>query len=273
MARRRSARSSTTSSRAATSTSSPSRITNGSMRPSPPGPSRRTAACRSRSSSARKSRPSAVTCSPCTSRPGSRPYRSMRDTVAAVHDAGGLAIPAHPLVPVPAVRPGVGPAPAHRRPGRTVPPGRGRDVQPDGPRPTLACASRPVRGSTRPRPRRQQRRPCARGHRDGLDQLPGAGPPPISGRRSPGGATEHHGSFHGTAGQLGTFGRQLSKRGRDARDELAGRLRQDGTGRDHGYPGGRRRPPRHEPSDRPSAPVDASGASDARTPAPDTSKP
>ena len=30
-----------------------------------------------------------------------RPYRSLRTTIADVHDAGGLAIPAHPLVPYP----------------------------------------------------------------------------------------------------------------------------------------------------------------------------
>ena len=50
--------------------------------------------------------------------------------------------------------------------------------------------------------------------------------------------TEHGGTFHPTVGQLGTFGQQLRKCGRDARDELGGRLRRDGTGRDHGYPGG-----------------------------------
>ena len=51
-----------------------------------------------------------------------------------------------------------------------------------------------------------------------------------------------------TAGQLGTFGHQLRKRGRDARDEIVGRLRRDGTGRDHGYPGGRLRPAPLRPS-------------------------
>jgi hypothetical protein len=61
--------------------------------------------------------------------------------------------------------------------------------------------------------------------------------------------TEHGGSFHETAGQLGTFGQQLRKYGRDARDEVAGRVRRDGTGRDHGYPGGRHRPPRFETPD------------------------
>ena len=40
--------------------------------------------------------------------------------------------------------------------------------------------------------------------------------------------------------------RQLRKRSRDLRDEVAGRMRRDGTGRDHGYPGGRQRPPRYD---------------------------
>jgi hypothetical protein len=59
--------------------------------------------------------------------------------------------------------------------------------------------------------------------------------------------THHHGSFHGAGRQLGTFGRQLRKYGRDARANLGGRIRRDGTGRDHGYPGGHLRPPRFEP--------------------------
>jgi hypothetical protein len=58
--------------------------------------------------------------------------------------------------------------------------------------------------------------------------------------------TAHHGSFHGTVGQVGVFGHQVRKRSRDARDEILGRLRRDGTGRDHGYPGGRQRPPRFD---------------------------
>jgi predicted metal-dependent phosphoesterase TrpH len=58
------------------------------------------------------------------------------------------------------------------------------------------------------------------------------------------GRTHHHGSFHGTASQLGTFGKQLRKYGRDARDTALGKIRRDGTARDLGYPGGRHRPPR-----------------------------
>ncbi len=58
--------------------------------------------------------------------------------------------------------------------------------------------------------------------------------------------TQHHGSFHGSVGQLGTFSRQLRKYARDIRAETGGRIRRDGTGRDHGYPGGTLRPPRFD---------------------------
>ena len=50
------------------------------------------------------------------------------------------------------------------------------------------------------------------------------------------GTTHHHGSFHATGAQLGTFGQQLRKYGRDARASLGGRIRGDGTRRDLGYP-------------------------------------
>src|SRR6185369_15973266 len=42
-------------------------------------------------------------------------------------------------------------------------------------------------------------------------------------------------TFAGTTGQLATFRRQLEKYGRDARADLGGRLRGDGTRRDVGY--------------------------------------
>jgi predicted metal-dependent phosphoesterase TrpH len=48
--------------------------------------------------------------------------------------------------------------------------------------------------------------------------------------------TQHHGTFHRTTAQLGTFQLQLRKYGRDARANLGGRLRRDGSGRDLGYP-------------------------------------
>ena len=48
--------------------------------------------------------------------------------------------------------------------------------------------------------------------------------------------THHHGTFHATTAQLGTFQLQLQKYGRDARANLGGRIRRDGTRRDLGYP-------------------------------------
>ncbi|MFI5226074.1 MAG: PHP-associated domain-containing protein [Candidatus Limnocylindrales bacterium] len=174
-----------------------------------------------------------------------RPYRSLRSTVAAVHDAGGLAVPAHPLVPYPLCAQGF----ALRRLLADPDP----RFHPDGLETFNPTAlGRPRHGSV-----------VAFAERHGLAKLGssdahaaeaiGAGHTTFPGRTAGDlrtaileRRTHHHGSFHGSRGQLGTFGRQLRKYGRDARDEVGGRLRRDGTGRDHGYPGGRLRPPRYE---------------------------
>jgi hypothetical protein len=174
-----------------------------------------------------------------------RPFRSLRSTILAVHEAGGLAIPAHPLVPLPLCAQGWvlrrlldDPDPAAR---------------PDG----LETFNPTTLG--KPWHRRVVGFADAAGlaHLGNSDahalEAIGTGWTTFPGRDAADlrlaietRATEHGGSFHQTAGQLGTFGRQLRKRGRDARDEVAGRVRRDGTGRDHGYPGGRQRPPRFE---------------------------
>jgi predicted metal-dependent phosphoesterase TrpH len=177
-----------------------------------------------------------------------RPYRSLRTTILAVHEAGGLAIPAHPLVPYPLCAQGwmlrrllEDPDPA---------------AHPDG----LETFNPTSLG--RPWHRRVVRfadiHGLARlGNSDAhtLDAI-GSGWTTFPGRDAADlrraietRTTDHGGTFHATAGQLGTFGRQLRKRTRDARDEVAGRVRRDGTGRDHGYPGGRLRPPRFEVPD------------------------
>ena len=239
-------RSSITSSPAATSTSSPSPTTSGSMRRWRPGGSRRIAGCPSRSSSARRSRPAAATCSRSSSRRGSD--RTARSGTRS--------------------RPSTTPAVSRSRPTRSCP---SRCAPRAG---SCAASSRtwtsgstrtPSRPSTRPRSGDRGTRGSSRfADRYGLAHIGnsdahaltavGAGWTSFPGRTADdlrdaiaAGGTEHHGTFHGASGQLGVFGRQLSKRGRDARDELVGRWRQDGTGRDHGYPGGRQRPPRHEP--------------------------
>ena len=182
-----------------------------------------------------------------------RPYRSLRATVAAVHDAGGLAIPAHPLVPYPLCAQGwvlrrlfVDPDPLVRpdaietfNPTTLGKPWHARvtrfaddqGLAHVGSSDAHALAAVGTGWTIFP------------GH-TGAD-LRAA----IAAR-----TTEHGGTFHPTVGQLGTFGQQLRKRGRDARDEVAGRIRRDGTGRDHGYPGGRSRPPRYEPASTLSAP-------------------
>ena len=174
-----------------------------------------------------------------------RPYRSLRTSILAIHDVGGLAIPAHPLVPYPLCAQGW----VLRRLLEDPDP----SARPDG----LETFNPTSLG--KPWHRRVVRFADAHGlaHIGNSDahalEAIGTGWTTFAGhdaadlrRAIETRSTEHGGAFHQTAGQLGTFGRQLRKRGRDARDEMTGRVRRDGTGRDHGYPGGRLRPPRYE---------------------------
>lgn len=174
-----------------------------------------------------------------------KPLRSLRDSIAEVHDQGGLAIPAHPLAPYPLcaqswVLRGLLDASDERvRPDAIEtlnPTAFGRYFHPRvvrfadayglphiGSSDAHAVAHLAAAVTTFPgRTVEDYRRALAER------------------------TTEHEGAFHGL-GQVGTFGQQLRKYGRDARDELRGRIRRDGTGRDLGYPGGRLRPPRYEP--------------------------
>ena len=151
----------------------------------------------------------------------------MRTTIAEIHDQGALAIPAHPLVPYPLCAQARTLAACSTRSGR--PAGRPRDVQPDIARPAAPPDGRPLRGRPRPRPGRQQRRPCPRRRGDRLDLVPGPhGGGPAAAIAA--GTTRHHGTFHETLGQLGTFRDQLRKRGRDARDEPSAGSARTGPG-------------------------------------------
>ena len=174
-----------------------------------------------------------------------RPYRSLRTSILAVHEAGGLAIPAHPLVPYPLCAQGW----VLRRL---------LDDPDPAARPDALETFNPT-SLGKPWHRRVVRFADDNGlaHVGNSDahalEAIGSGWTTFPGSTAADlrhaietRATEHGGTFHETAGQLGTFGNQLRKRGRDARDEVAGRVRRDGTGRDHGYPGGRLRPPRYE---------------------------
>jgi len=174
-----------------------------------------------------------------------RPYRTLRATILAVHDAGGLAVPAHPLVPYPLCAQGW----MLRRLLDDPDP----RAHPDG----LETFNPTSLG--KPWHRRvvrfaDQHGLARLGNSDAhaLDAIASGwttfqGTDAADLRRAiETRATDHGGVFHGTAGQFGTFGQQLRKRSRDVRDEVAGRVKRDGTGRDHGYPGGRSRPPRFE---------------------------
>jgi predicted metal-dependent phosphoesterase TrpH len=174
-----------------------------------------------------------------------RPWRSLRSTIAAVHDQGGLAIPAHPLVPYPLCAQGW----VLRR---LIDDGDPR-VHPDAVEafnPTMF--GRPWHGRV-VRFAASHGLPTV-GNSDAheVDAI-GTGWTSFPGRTAGelraaivAGETHHHGAFHATGGQVFTFGRQLRKYGRDVRDIAAGRVRRNGTSRDLGYPGGRHRPPRFD---------------------------
>ena len=174
-----------------------------------------------------------------------KPLRSLRTTIAEIHDQGGLAIPAHPLVPYPLCAQGF----VLRR----LLDDSDECVHPDGLE-TLnpTTLGRPWHGRV---VRFADQYGLAKvGNSDAhAASAVGTAWSTFPGRSGEdlraaviGRATHHHGSFHGSGHQLSTFGRQLRKYSRDARDTVRGRVRRDGTGRDLGYPGGRHRPPREE---------------------------
>jgi predicted metal-dependent phosphoesterase TrpH len=164
-----------------------------------------------------------------------RPLRSLRLTIAEIHDQGGIAIPAHPLVPFPLCAQGF----VLRRLLADDDP----RFRPDG----LETFNPTTLG------RPWHRRVVAFANEFGLARVGnsdahtaaavGRGWSSFPGRSADdvrraieARTTESHGSFHGGADQLSTFGRQLRKYGRDARDTVRGRVRGDGSGRDLGYP-------------------------------------
>jgi predicted metal-dependent phosphoesterase TrpH len=177
-----------------------------------------------------------------------RPYRSLRATIAAVHDAGGLAVPAHPLVPYPLCAQGWVLRRLLEDPDPAVHPDAIETFNP-------TMLGKP--GHARVTRFADEHGLAHLGSSDahaleavatGWTTFPGRDGADLR-RAIEDRTTEHGGTFHPVAGQLSTFGMQLRKRSRDARDEARGRIRRDGTGRDHGYPGGRLRPPRFEQPD------------------------
>ena len=173
-------------------------------------------------------------------------YRSMRDDDRGDPRPGRPGDPGPPAGALPAVRPGPDAArPARRRrsggPART-PSRRSTRRRSDGRATRRSSASRP----TTAWPRSATATPTRSTRSGSAGRRSRATPRTTCARPSPPARPAITATFHETLGQLGTFRDQLRKRGRDARDEALGRVRQDGTGRDHGYPGGRQRPPRFD---------------------------
>jgi predicted metal-dependent phosphoesterase TrpH len=174
-----------------------------------------------------------------------RPLRTLRTTIAEIHEQGGIAIPAHPLVPYPLCAQGWVLRRLIEDPDPRVRPDAIEAFNPT----TLGRPwhSRVVRFAA-------ENGLATVGNSDAhAADMIGVGWTTFPGRTAEDlrsaileRQTQHHGSFHGTASQLPVFGRQLRKYGRDVRDTVLGKVRRDGTARDLGYPGGRYRPPRLE---------------------------
>jgi predicted metal-dependent phosphoesterase TrpH len=163
-----------------------------------------------------------------------KPFRSLRSTIAAIHDQGGIAIPAHPLVPYPLCAQGF----VLRRLLADEPRYRPDAIEAFNP----TTLGRPMHARV---VRFAEEYGLARiGSSDAhaLDAI-GSGYTTFQGHDGEhlraaiaAATTHHHGTFHATGAQLGTFREQLRKYSRDARDNIGGRLRGDGSRRDLGYP-------------------------------------
>ena len=163
-----------------------------------------------------------------------RPFRSLRSTIAEIHAQGGLAIPAHPLVPYPLCAQGF----VLRRLLNDEPRFRPDGLETFNP----TTLGRPAHARVVRFADENGLAKVGNSDAHALEAI-GTGHTTFPGRTAAelreaieARTTHHHGSFHGTASQLGTFGMQLRKYGRDARANLGGRIRGDGSGRDLGYP-------------------------------------
>ncbi len=174
-----------------------------------------------------------------------RPWGSLKSTIARVHEQGGLAIIAHPLVPYPLCVS-----------GRSI--WRLLDeadpiFHPDGIEafnPTTAG----MRWGGRVPAFVEQTGLAALGASDahraediGQAVTTFTGRTPDDVRQAiVARTTGWQGTTYPWTKQLSTFRRQMGKNALALRDEVRGKLLRDGTGRDLGYPGGRRRPARFD---------------------------
>jgi hypothetical protein len=164
-----------------------------------------------------------------------RPLRTLGTTIAEIHDAGGIAIPAHPLVPYPLCAQGWVLRGLLDRSDERFRPDAVEAFNP-------TMLGRPWHGRVVRFAEEHGLATVGNSDAHALSAIAAGwttfpGQTGIDLRRAiETHETRHHGSFHGTSGQFRTFGNQLRKYGRDWRAELGGRVRRDGTRRDLGYP-------------------------------------
>lgn len=175
-----------------------------------------------------------------------RPWHSMRTSVARIHEQGGLAIVAHPLVPYPLCAS-----------ARTI---RGLLAEPD--RLFHPDALEAFNPTTARMP--WSRRVAAFAEEMGVAAVAGSDAHraadvghAVTTFRGASGADLRRALAERDTGWLGEpyawrdqvrmFGRQVGKNAQAVRDDIGGALRRDGTGRDLGYPGSRARPVRPQP--------------------------
>jgi predicted metal-dependent phosphoesterase TrpH len=163
-----------------------------------------------------------------------RPFRGLGASIAAIHDQGGIAIPAHPLVPYPLCAQGwtlrrLLDGPEARRPDALEtfnPTFFGRVAR----RRAAEFANRHALagvGNSDAHAAEQVAQGWTAFEGRTADELRAA----IVGR-----TTAAHGRFHPAGSQVWTFARQLRKYGGDARATAARRVAGRGSGRDLGYP-------------------------------------
>ncbi len=175
-----------------------------------------------------------------------RPWHSMRDSIAMVHDQGGIAIVAHPLVPYPLCASGRTlrrlmdePDPRHRPDAIEAfnPTTAGMRWQRQIPGLVAELGVAAVGNS-------DSHRAETLGH--GYTTFPGRSAEELR-RAIEERSTGWSGAPYPWGHQFRTFGRQVRKNAAAVRDEVRGKVLRTGTGRDLGYPGGRRRPARYDP--------------------------
>ena len=174
------------------------------------------------------------------------PWHSLKSSIARVHEQGGIAVVAHPLVPYPLC--------ASARTIRHLMDEADPIYHPDaleGFNPTTArmkwshrapafaeeMGIAAIAGSDAHRARNVGRAVTTFSG-DSVADLREA----IAQRD-----TGWDGTAYSWPEQLRMFRHQLGKNATALRDDVGGKVRRDGTGRDLGYPGGRARPPRFDP--------------------------